>query len=138
MSDYLLCPDDFIQSAYLSLRNKTPKPKDKDAFDFKNYISISVKNLFIDHVRRNNRFQVVPLERARRISYEEPTQEKSYKELHSAIDDLPEPQKIVMLLRLKGYKYFEIAQETKSPINTARGRFRYASMAIRKNQAIET
>ena len=100
-------------------------------------------NLVIDFFRKNNRMPKVKnteeFDIFRFISDNSPNAEHSMvqdqvvKDLQKLIQELPEDQKQVLIMRLyRDMSFKEIAENTNVSINTALGRMRYAIINLRK------
>lgn len=101
-------------------------------------------NMIIDDIRKEKRHTTVhSLDKNRDIFDTIITEEKNQEEefammnvldrLKSLVDQLPEDQRQVVLLRHYGDLSFkEIAEETNVSVNTALGRMRYALLNLRK------
>ena len=100
-------------------------------------------NLVIDHFRKSNRIPTVgnkeDFDIFQFISDKSPNaestlvQEQVLKDLQKLIQELPEDQKEVLIMRLyRDMSFKEIAENTNVSINTALGRMRYAIINLRK------
>ncbi len=100
-------------------------------------------NLIIDFFRKNNRIKIIDnkenLDIFQFISDGTPNAEsvlvndQVIKDIQKLIQELPEDQKEVLIMRLyRDMSFKEIAENTKVSINTALGRMRYAIINLRK------
>ncbi len=100
-------------------------------------------NLVIDFFRKNNRIKTIKskedIDIFQFISDGSPNAEsvlindQIIKDIQKLIQELPEDQKEVLIMRLyKDMSFKEIAENTKVSINTALGRMRYAVINLRK------
>lgn len=58
--------------------------------------------------------------------------EYSYKEVCQVIDELPENLRVVITMRLKGFKYLEIANHTGMPIGLVKSRLFYGKKKLKE------
>jgi RNA polymerase sigma-70 factor (ECF subfamily) len=100
-------------------------------------------NLAIDHFRRNKRFPTIVMEDGTNVfntlefseaPYETIQEQKDTKEkLRALIEELPEAQREVLVMRhYMEMSFQDIAESTGVSINTALGRMRYALINLRK------
>ena len=100
-------------------------------------------NLVIDHFRKSNRIPTVEnndeFDIFQFISDSAPNAEHTLvheqvlKDIQKMIQELPEDQKEVLIMRLyRDMSFKEIAENTNVSINTALGRMRYAIINLRK------
>ena len=100
-------------------------------------------NLVIDHFRKSNRIPTVEnndeFDIFQFISDSAPNaeniliQEQVLKDIQKLVQELPEDQKEVLIMRLyRDMSFREIAENTNVSINTALGRMRYAIINLRK------
>ncbi len=100
-------------------------------------------NLVIDHFRKSNRIPTVEnndeFDIFQFISDSAPNaenilvQEQVLKDIQKLVQELPEDQKEVLIMRLyRDMSFKEIAENTNVSINTALGRMRYAIINLRK------
>jgi len=100
-------------------------------------------NLVIDFFRKNNRIKTIKskedIDIFQFISDGSPNAEsvlindQIIKDIQKLIQELPEDQKEVLIMRLyRDMSFKEIAENTKVSINTALGRMRYAVINLRK------
>ena len=100
-------------------------------------------NLVIDHFRKSNRIPTIENKEEfdifQFISDSAPNAEHSLieeqvlKDIQRLIQELPEDQKEVLIMRIyRDMSFKEIAENTNVSINTALGRMRYAIINLRK------
>ena len=100
-------------------------------------------NLIIDHFRKNKRmpkfegsddFNIFSVIKDDKLNAEKQLiKEQIDSDLTLLIDELPEDQKQVLIMRIyKDMSFKEIAENTDVSINTALGRMRYALINLRK------
>ena len=100
-------------------------------------------NLVIDYFRKNNRmpsfknteaFDIFSVLHDGSLNAENKIiQEQIYDDVRELINELPEEQKEVLVMRLyKDMSFKEISENTGVSINTALGRMRYALINMRK------
>lgn len=140
---YLLDNDDNVinevyQRVLIKLWEKAP-----DKINFK-YLSKLVKFAFIDNYRRNRKhLNYIPIERFDFVSGLKTSHIIDYKEnkikndsfMHNLllkIDKLKESQRDVVLLRLAGYNFIEIANIMNITQNNAIGQMYYAKKNLNK------
>jgi RNA polymerase sigma-70 factor (ECF subfamily) len=100
-------------------------------------------NLVIDHFRKSNRIPTIENKEEfdifQFVSDTAPNAEniliedQILKDIQKLIQELPDDQKEVLIMRLyRDMSFKEIAENTKVSINTALGRMRYAIINLRK------
>ena len=100
-------------------------------------------NLVIDHFRKSNRIPTIENKEEfdifQFVSDTSPNAEniliedQILKDIQKLIQELPDDQKEVLIMRLyRDMSFKEIAENTKVSINTALGRMRYAIINLRK------
>jgi len=147
-SIYLMVKDKYIaedlfQDTFLKIVNNIRKDKYAEQGKFLPWAMRIAHNLCIDHFRRVKQqvkvtfadgtdfFSILPLK-------EEHVEEKvirrqSEQGVQQIIDDLPEEQREVVVMRVYGEMSFkQIAELTGVSINTALGRMRYALINLRR------
>lgn len=60
------------------------------------------------------------------------TDELSFEEVAQIIDELPENLRVVLSMRLKGFKYFEIAAHTGMPLGLVKSRIFYGKKRLKE------
>ena len=58
--------------------------------------------------------------------------EYSFKEICQVIDELPENLRVVVSMRMKGFKYLEIANRTGIPIGLVKSRIFYGKKRLKE------
>ncbi len=121
--------DDLIGEAAVNMLTHVPVGKNPNTFDFKNYFTITIRNKYFDIYRKRRRAK----KHLRHYSPEtivEDYKEPNLDELLMALENIPSKQKDVILMRLKGIKFHEIAEIMSISRNTATGTFRYARLSL--------
>ena len=136
--------EDIFQDTFIKVIHSLKEGKYKDNGRFISWVVRIVHNLVIDYFRKEKQMNmlsnddcVVDLFNTRKMSdknvEEVIIQEQIRSDIRRLIDQLPEDQKQVILLRHFGELSFkEIAGQTGVSINTALGRMRYALINLRK------
>ncbi len=136
--------EDLFQETFIKVVQSLRGGKYKDNGRFLSWVIRIAHNLIIDHFRKEKQMNAVSndetevdLFNSRRFSgrnIEEMIVDSQIRaELRSLINELPEDQREVVLLRHYGELSFkEIADQTGVSINTALGRMRYALINLRK------
>ena len=136
--------EDIFQDTFIKVIKSLKEGKYKDNGKFVSWVIRIAHNLTIDHFRKEKQINTYSNEdyeadifNSRKLS--ESTVEdimvenQIIKEVRLLIDELPEDQKQVILLRhYGGLSFKEIADQTDVSINTALGRMRYALINLRK------
>lgn len=136
--------EDIFQDTFIKVIKSLKEGKYKDNGKFVSWVIRIAHNLTIDHFRKEKQINTYSNEdyeadifNSRKLS--ESTIEdimvesQIIKEVRLLIDELPEDQKQVILLRhYGGLSFKEIADQTDVSINTALGRMRYALINLRK------
>jgi len=136
--------EDIFQDTFIKVIKSLKEGKYKDNGKFVSWVIRIAHNLTIDHFRKEKQINTYSNEdyeadifNSRKLS--ESTIEdimvesQIIKEVRLLIDELPEDQKQVILLRhYGGLSFREIAEQTDVSINTALGRMRYALINLRK------
>jgi RNA polymerase sigma-70 factor (ECF subfamily) len=136
--------EDIFQDTFIKVIKSLKEGKYKDNGKFVSWVIRIAHNLTIDHFRKEKQINTYSNEdyeadifNSRKLS--ESTIEdimvesQIIKEVRLLIDELPEDQKQVILLRhYGGLSFKEIAEQTDVSINTALGRMRYALINMRK------
>jgi len=136
--------EDIFQDTFIKVINSLHQGKYKDNGKFVSWVIRIAHNLIIDHFRKekqiktfsnddyesdvfnSSKFSDTNIEE--RIIYDQITSD-----VKTLIDELPEDQRQVILLRhYGGLSFKEIAEQTNVSINTALGRMRYALINLRK------
>lgn len=61
------------------------------------------------------------------------TDELSFEEVAQIVDELPENLRVVLSMRLKGFKYFEIAAHTGMPLGLVKSRIFYGKKRLKES-----
>lgn len=135
--------EDLFQDTFIKVIHKLKQGKYKEEGKFLPWVMRISYNICIDHYRKTKRrpkvvntegfdiFDILPL------SQESPEQmmmgNQSKDKVRKLLDELPEEQKEVVLLRhYYDFSFKEIAELTGVSINTALGRMRYSLINLRK------
>jgi len=147
-SIYLMVKDEFLaedifQETYIKAIDYLRKGKYNEEGKFAPWVARIAYNLCIDHFRKLKRtpgittsdgddvfkymkFEETPIEEHIHL-------EKFEGKLKELIEKLPEEQKEVVILRhFFNFSFKEVAEYTKSPMNTCLGRMRYALINLRR------
>lgn len=135
--------EDIFQDTFIKVIKTIKSGKYNEEGKFIPWIMRIAHNLVIDFFRKNNRmpkvrnteefdiFQFIPdnSPNAEHIM----VQDQVVKDLQKLVQELPEDQKEVLIMRLyHDMSFKEIAENTNVSINTALGRMRYAIINLRK------
>lgn len=136
--------EDLFQETFIKVIQSLKMHKYKDNGKFVSWIIRIAHNLVIDHFRKekqintcNNEDYETDLFNSSKFSVKNIEQlivhDQIIKDVRKLIDELPDDQKEVVMLRHYGQLSFkEIAEQTDVSINTALGRMRYALINMRK------
>ncbi|MDG1762509.1 MAG: sigma-70 family RNA polymerase sigma factor [Flavobacteriaceae bacterium] len=135
--------EDIFQDTFIKVIRTLKGGQYNEEGKFLPWIMRIAHNLVIDFFRKNNRMPKVKnteeFDIFRFISDNSPNAEHSMvqdqvvKDLQKLIQELPEDQKQVLIMRLyRDMSFKEIAENTNVSINTALGRMRYAIINLRK------
>lgn len=136
--------EDLFQETFIKVIQSLKKHKYKDNGKFVSWIIRIAHNLVIDHFRKekqintcNNEDYEADLFNSSKFSAKNIEQlmvhDQIIKDVRKLIDELPDDQREVVVLRHYGQLSFkEIAEQTDVSINTALGRMRYALINMRK------
>ena len=135
--------EDIFQDTFIKVIRTLKGGQYNEEGKFLPWIMRIAHNLVIDFFRKNNRMPKVKnteeFDIFRFISDNSPNAEHSMvqdqvvKDLQVLIQELPEDQKQVLIMRLyRDMSFKEIAENTNVSINTALGRMRYAIINLRK------
>ena len=135
--------EDIFQDTFIKVIRTLKKGNYNEEGKFLPWVMRIAHNLVIDHFRKMNRmptfkntdefdiFSVIgddDLNAEKKI-----IQEQIYSDVRGLVDELPEEQKEVLIMRIyKDMSFKEISENTGVSINTALGRMRYALMNLRK------
>ena len=136
--------EDLFQETFIKVIQSLKMHKYKDNGKFVSWVIRIAHNLVIDHFRKekqintcNNEDYEADLFNSSKFSAKNIEQlivhDQIIKDVRKLIDELPDDQKEVVMLRHYGQLSFkEIAEQTDVSINTALGRMRYALINMRK------
>ena len=147
-SIYLIVKDraraeDLLQETFIKVIDTIRRGKYNETGKFLPWILRIAHNMAIDTFRKNKRYPVVMMEDGNNVFdtlefAEEPVENKKIREdtvekLRNLIQDLPENQRKVLIMRsYLDMSFKEIAESTGVSINTALGRMRYALINLKK------
>jgi RNA polymerase sigma-70 factor (ECF subfamily) len=135
--------DDLFQDTFIKVINTLRSGTYNEEGKFIHWVMRIAHNLVIDYFRKKKRLPIKE-NSAERDTFEllnlkiESIEDimitdQIHKDLRILIDNLPEEQKEVLLMRhYVGMSFKDIAEETEVSINTALGRMRYAILNIRR------
>ena len=136
--------EDIFQETFIKVIKSLLEGKYKDNGKFLSWVMRIAHNLIIDHFRKEKQMNMVSNDdyetgvfNSKKFSEETVEDimvfDQICTDVRSLIDELPEDQKEVVLLRhYGGLSFKEIAEQTNVSINTALGRMRYALINLRK------
>lgn len=136
--------EDIFQETFIKVIRSLKEGKYVDANRFSSWVMRIAHNLIIDHFRREKQAKTISkddyeVDILNHPQYSDKTIEETVvfeqilTDVRSLIDQLPEDQREVVLLRYYADLSFkEIAEQTNVSINTALGRMRYAIINMRK------
>ncbi|MEJ6675503.1 MAG: sigma-70 family RNA polymerase sigma factor [Polaribacter sp.] len=135
--------EDIFQDTFIKVIKTLIKGKYNEEGKFLPWVMRIAHNLVIDHFRKNNRmpsfkntdeFNIFSVLHDGTLNAENQLiQEQIYDDVRELINELPEEQKEVLVMRLyKDMSFKEISENTGVSINTALGRMRYALINMRK------
>lgn len=136
--------EDIFQETFLKVINSLRAGKYKDNGKFLSWVMRIAHNLIIDHFRKEKQSNILSndaydtdLFNSKKLSdsniEEIIVKDQIEKDVRKLLDELPDDQREVVLLRhYAGLSFKEIADQTNVSINTALGRMRYALINIRK------
>ncbi len=135
--------EDLLQDVFVKVLHTLNSDKYNEEGKFQPWVMRIAHNLAIDHFRKAKRYPTILLEDGSNVfnslSFaEDSSEEQRIKEetlvwVRNLIDELPEAQKEVVIMRhYLDLSFQEIAEQTGVSINTALGRMRYALNHIRK------
>jgi RNA polymerase sigma-70 factor (ECF subfamily) len=145
---YLIVKDqyiaqDLLQDTFIKVVDTIKTGRYNEEGKFLPWVMRIAHNLAIDHFRREKRYPTILMEDGSSVfntiefSEESIESQRILKETHvrlrELIQQLPDPQKEVLLMRhYMQMSFQEIAEATGVSINTALGRMRYALINLRK------
>ncbi len=135
--------EDLLQDVFVKVLHILNSDKYNEEGKFQPWVMRIAHNLAIDHFRKAKRYPTILLEDGSNLfnslsfaedsSEEQRIKEETLAFVRNLIDELPEAQKEVVIMRhYLDMSFQEIAEQTGVSINTALGRMRYALNHIRK------
>lgn len=136
--------EDIFQETFIKVIKSLQEGKYKDNGKFLSWVMRIAHNLIIDHFRKEKQMNMVSNDdyetgvfNSKKFSDDTVEDiiifDQICTDVRALIDELPEDQKEVVLLRhYGGLSFKEIAEQTNVSINTALGRMRYALINLRK------
>jgi len=135
--------EDLLQDVFVKVLHILNSDKYNEEGKFQPWVMRIAHNLAIDHFRKAKRYPTILLEDGSNLlnslsfaedsSEEQRIKEETLAWVRDLIEELPEAQKEVVILRhYMDMSFQEIAEQTGVSINTALGRMRYALNHIRK------
>jgi RNA polymerase sigma-70 factor (ECF subfamily) len=135
--------EDLLQDVFVKVLHTLNSDKYNEEGKFQPWVMRISHNLAIDHFRKAKRYPTILLEDGSNVfnslsfaedsSEEQRIKEETLAFVRNLIDELPEAQKEVVIMRhYLDMSFQEIAEQTGVSINTALGRMRYALNHIRK------
>ncbi len=136
--------EDIFQDTFIKVIRSLIDGKYKDNGRFVSWVIRIAHNLIIDHFRKEKQINTLSNDdyeadifNSKKLSDQNiedvMIKEQITNDVRQLIDELPEEQKQVILLRhYGGMSFKEIADQTDVSINTALGRMRYALINLRK------
>jgi RNA polymerase sigma-70 factor (ECF subfamily) len=135
--------EDLLQDVFVKVLHTMNSDKYNEEGKFQPWVMRIAHNLAIDYFRKAKRYPTILLEDGSNLlnslsfaedsSEEQRIKEETLAWVRNLIDELPEAQKEVVIMRhYLDMSFQEIAEQTGVSINTALGRMRYALNHIRK------
>jgi RNA polymerase sigma-70 factor (ECF subfamily) len=135
--------EDLLQDVFVKVVHTLNSDKYNEEGKFQPWVMRIAHNLAIDYFRKAKRYPTILLEDGSNLlnslsfaedsSEEQRIKEETLAWVRNLIDELPEAQKEVVIMRhYLDLSFQEIAEQTGVSINTALGRMRYALNHIRK------
>ncbi len=135
--------DDIFQDTFIKVINTLKLGKYNEEGKFLPWIMRIAHNLIIDFFRKGNRmptfqntdeFDIFSVLGDNTLSAENQIiQSQIYSDVRKLVEELPEDQREVLMMRIfKDMSFKEISEQTSVSINTALGRMRYALINLRK------
>ncbi|MDN4165479.1 sigma-70 family RNA polymerase sigma factor [Cytophagales bacterium LB-30] len=136
--------EDLLQDTFIKVVNTVKSGRYNEEGKFLPWVLRIAHNLAIDHFRKAKRYPTIVMEDGSHVfntlsfADESAETEQIRKEVHhklrKLIQDLPDAQKEVLIMRhYMKMSFQEIADVTQVSINTALGRMRYALINLRKS-----
>jgi len=135
--------EDLLQDVFVKVLHTLNSDKYNEEGKFQPWVMRIAHNMAIDYFRKAKRYPTILLEDGSNLlnslsfaedsSEEQRIKEETLAFVRNLIDELPEAQKEVVIMRhYLDMSFQEIAEQTGVSINTALGRMRYALNHIRK------
>ena len=136
--------EDLFQETFIKVIKSFQDRKYQDNGRLLSWIIRIAHNLIIDHYRRSKQLNTCSNDDYEMDMFNSPkyseenieqvmVTDQIYSDIRRLVEQLPEDQKEIILLRhYGGLSFKEIAEQTNVSINTALGRMRYAIMNMRK------
>jgi RNA polymerase sigma factor (sigma-70 family) len=136
--------EDIFQDTFIKVIKSLKEGRYKDNGKFLSWVIRIAHNLMIDHFRKEKQLNTISNDSyetdifnskkfAERTIEEEIVNVQITKDIRRLIQELPDDQREVVILRhYCGYSFKEIAEQTDVSINTALGRMRYALINLRR------
>jgi RNA polymerase sigma-70 factor (ECF subfamily) len=135
--------EDLLQEVFVKVINTLNSDRYNEEGKFQSWIMRIAHNLAVDHFRKAKRYPMIMMEdgtnllNSPRFSEgnveDQKVKEEEIALVRRLIDELPEAQKQVLIMRhYMDMSFQEIADQTGVSINTALGRMRYALIHLRK------
>lgn len=135
--------EDIFQDTFIKVIRTLKKGNYNEEGKFLPWVMRISHNLVIDYFRKNNRmptfqntdeFDIFSVLKDGSLNAEKQIiQEQIFSDVRELVNELPEEQKEVLLMRMyKDMSFKEISENTGVSINTALGRMRYALINMRK------
>lgn len=135
--------EDLLQEVFVKVINTLNSDRYNEEGKFQPWIMRIAHNLAVDHFRKAKRYPMIMMEDGSNVfnslrfsegnAEDEKVKEEEIALVRRLIDELPEAQKQVLIMRhYMDMSFQEIADQTGVSINTALGRMRYALIHLRK------
>ena len=135
--------EDIFQDTFIKVIKTLKRGKYSEEGKFLPWVMRIAHNLVIDHFRKNKRmpkfegsddFNIFSVIKDEKLNAEKQIiKDQIESDLTSLIDELPDDQREVLIMRIyKDMSFKEISENTDVSINTALGRMRYALINLRK------
>ncbi|SHM57201.1 RNA polymerase sigma-70 factor, ECF subfamily [Cyclobacterium lianum] len=135
--------EDLLQDVFVKVVQTLNSDRYNEEGKFQPWLMRIAHNLAIDHFRKMRRYPTVVMEDGSNVfntlhfaeqNVEDvQVRDETYELVRQLIDELPESQKQVLIMRhYMDLSFQEIAEQTGVSINTALGRMRYALINLRK------
>ncbi|MDT7831959.1 sigma-70 family RNA polymerase sigma factor [Flavobacteriaceae bacterium S356] len=135
--------EDIFQDTFIKVIRTLKKGNYNEEGKFLPWVMRISQNLIIDHFRKSNRmpsfkntdeFDIFSVLSDGNLNAEKKLiKEQIYSDVKLLVEELPEDQKEVLIMRMyKDMSFKEISENTGVSINTALGRMRYALINLRK------